>query len=93
MFRWLFADDGSGYFTVAVISLVLATVCAVFIVNRMENLGFSVRDIWRNRREFPIFSGYWNIAPKRGWSRFPLVIMYVAFGIAMVFEFLTLRRH
>jgi hypothetical protein len=88
-----FADGGGGYLTVAVISFTLALVCALFIINRMENLGFSVRGIWRKRKEFPIFYGYWNIAPKRGWSRFPLIIMYAAFGVGMFFQLLAMKRH
>ena len=93
MFQWLSADGGSGYFTVSVISFALTTACALLIVNRMKNLGFSARDLKRKGKVFLIFSGYWNIAPKRAWSRLPTIVMVASIGAGVIFWFLSVKRH
>jgi hypothetical protein len=71
-------------FVLAMIFGVIANACAFLIFARMRSLGFSV-GVWR-RKDLQLYSGYWNIAPKQGWSRLPLV----AGGIAFVFAAILL---
>lgn len=90
MLHALFAGINIGFFAVAMLFGALANICAFFVLYRMRSLGFSV-GMWRwPRKDFQLYSGYWNIAPKRGWSRFPIMMMPVAFVIAAVFLFLSM---
>ncbi len=91
MLRALFAAIRIDFFAVAMIFGALTNLCAFFVLYRMRSLGFSV-GIWRSaRKDFQIYSGYWNIAPNRGWSRLPVIVMPVSFGIAAIFLFLSVR--
>jgi hypothetical protein len=73
-------------FVVAMIFGAIANACAFFILGRMRSLGFSV-GLWRGRKDLQLYSAYWKIAPKQGWSRFPLVAFVVALVVAGIFLF------
>lgn len=91
MFRALFAAVRIEFFAVAMIFGALSNACAFFVLYRMRSLGFTV-GLWRSpRKDFPLYSGYWKIAPNRGWSRLPVVIMPVSFGIAVILLFLSAK--
>jgi hypothetical protein len=63
----------------------LANVCAFQVSNRMKSIGFTV-GLWRSpSTDFALYRGYWNIAPKRNWSRLVPIVGVVSFGIAAVF--------
>ena len=73
------------FFLAAMPSAALATVCAFQMLYRMKSIGFTV-GLWRSlRKDLDLYLGYWNIAPKRNWSRLVLIVGVASFGIAMVF--------
>jgi hypothetical protein len=68
----------------------IANACAFFILSRMESLGFSV-GLWRwPGKDVQLYSGYWNIAPTRGWSRLPLIAAAVAMVLGVIFLFFAM---
>jgi hypothetical protein len=73
------------FFLAAMPFAALANVCAFQMLNRMRSIGFTV-GWWRSlRKDFALYRGYWNIAPKRNWSRLVVVVGVASFGIAAVF--------
>jgi len=62
-----------------------ATVFAILILVRVGRLGYH-RTGWP-ARDFRLYAVYWREAPKRGWSRWPL-IGAAAFFLAVVATFL-----
>jgi hypothetical protein len=92
MLHDLFAGVRNGYFALAMIFALLANACVFLILYRMKSLGFRV-GIWRTGKDFQLYSGYWNIAPKRGWSRLPFIVMVASFGAAVIFLFLSAKGY
>jgi hypothetical protein len=73
------------FFLAAMPFAAVANVCAFQMLHRMKSIGFTV-GLWRSlRKDLALYRGYWNIAPKRNWSRLVLVVGVASFGIAMVF--------
>jgi hypothetical protein len=64
----------------------IANACAFFILGRMRSIGFSV-GLWRAGKDLNLYYGYWNIAPKRGWSRLPLIAGVLSFVLGGFFLF------
>jgi hypothetical protein len=92
MLRALFAAINIGFFAIAMLFGAVTNICAFFVPYRMRSLGFSV-GIWRwPRKDFQLYSGYWHIAPKKGWSRLPIMMMLIAFVIMAIFLFLSMPK-
>jgi hypothetical protein len=89
MVQALFAAIEIHFFAVAMLFGALASICAFFVLYRMRSLGFFVGIFRWPGRDFQLYSGYWKIAPKQGWSRLPILIMPVAFVIGVIFLFLS----
>jgi hypothetical protein len=76
-------------FAVSMLLAALTASCAFFVLGRMRTLGFSV-GIWRwRRKDWLLYRGYWNIAPKKSWSRLPIYLGAASFFLATVFLFLS----
>jgi hypothetical protein len=88
------AAEGGAAFAFALAFASVANVVAFRILGRMKAAGYEV-GFWRMSRDYRLYSDYWRIAPERGWSRAPLVIL-IAAGAGMFASFaliLLLNQH
>jgi hypothetical protein len=77
------------FFIAAMSFALVANVCAFFVFSRMRSIGFSV-GLWRTMpKDLFLYRGYWNIAPKRNWSRAPIIIGALCFVVAIMFLLLA----
>lgn len=79
----------SVFFIAALPFALVANVCAIFTFLRMKSVGFSV-GLWRTVfKDLFLYGGYWNIAPKRNWSRAPIIIGALCLVVAIILVLLA----
>jgi hypothetical protein len=79
------------YFVAAVVFGLLLAVCHFLILFRMHSLGHKI-GLWRSPiRDLALYREFWRIAPERGWSRAPVVLL-AAFGFCFFIAALLLLR-
>jgi hypothetical protein len=72
-------------FLIAMGFAAVANIAATLILQRMQELGFDTRPSWNAKKQLLAYQGYWNIAPVKGWSRTPLMVMVISFVLAAAF--------
>jgi hypothetical protein len=57
---------------------------------RLKTLGIDRK--WWLSQDFKLYATYWRLAPKQGWSRFPLVAFCLLVAVAFIAFFLSFRH-
>ena len=75
------------FWTISLPCIVIANVLLYWVSARLKSLGYE-RQRGFKMQNATLYLTYWRLAPKRGWSRLPLVTAVVLFGFAFVALFL-----
>ena len=67
----------------------LANYFAFKVLHCLASEGYKV-GTFRTYKDLRLYSEYWNIAPQKHWSRFPMIAFVLSFCIAACLLFLTL---
>ncbi|HEY0565243.1 MAG TPA: hypothetical protein VGC88_06645 [Terriglobales bacterium] len=71
-------------FLIAAMFLVaVANICGFVVIERLGAAGLDIGN-WKSEKDWTLCLEYWNIAPRRGWSRSPLVMTIVTTGLALL---------
>jgi hypothetical protein len=67
----------------AMFLVVVANICGFVVIERLGTAGVDVGD-WKSEKDWTLCLEYWQIAPRRGWSRSPLVTAIATTGLALL---------